>query len=91
MNEFFTGEFLATFAGAALATGIVTQFLKGLFSKLPTQALAYIVALVFLLTANLFTGNLTLQVGALTVLNAVLVATATSGTYDAAKRLVGKG
>lgn len=89
MNEFFTWELLATYAGAALATGILTQFLKGVFKMLPTQVLAYIVALLVLLAALFFTGALTVSSAALSLLNAVLVATATSGTVDLAKRLKG--
>ena len=89
MNEFFTWELLATYAGAALATGIITQFLKGIFSNLPTQALAYIVALLVLLAATFFTGGLSLSAAALAVLNAAVVATAANGTYDAVARLAG--
>ena len=89
MNEFFTWGLLATYAGAALATGIITQFLKGLFSKLPTQALAYFVALLVLLAATFFSDVLSASTVALAVLNAAIVATATSGTYDTVKRLTG--
>ena len=89
MNEFFTWGLLATYAGAALATGIITQFLKGIFSNLPTQALAYIVALLVLLAATFFTDGLSANTVFLAVVNATIVATATSGAYDTVKRLVG--
>ena len=40
MDEFFSWQMLATFAGATAATGILTQFLKNLIPKLPTQWLS---------------------------------------------------
>ena len=87
MNEFFTWELLASYAGASLATGIVTNFVKGAFKNLPTQILAYIIALVVLLAGNAYFGSLTLYSVVLSFLNAVIVATAASGSYDAYHRL----
>ena len=46
MDEFFSWQMLATFAGSTAATGILTQFLKNLIPKLPTQWLSYLLALV---------------------------------------------
>lgn len=59
-NEFISWEYLLTFAGCMACTGVVTQFVKGWVDKLvhiPTQALAYVVALVVLLAAQAFTGG----------------------------------
>lgn len=92
MNEFFSWEYLVTFAGCMAATGIVTQFLKSALDKLvhiPTQLLAYLVAFVVLLAAQGFTGQLTAGLAALDLLNAVLIATATSGAVDGVKRMGG--
>ena len=89
-SEFMSWEHIATFAGCMAATGMLTQFLKGALDKLlhiPTQLLAYLVALVVLLAAQGFTGQLNLSLAALDLLNAVLIATATSGTIDGVKRL----
>lgn len=91
-TEFMTWEYLATMAGCMAVTGLITQFVKGWIDKLvhiPTQAVAYVVALVVLLAAQFFTGQLTPSMAALDLLNAVLVAAATSGAYDGAKRLKG--
>ena len=93
MNEFFTWEFLGTFAGCALAAGIMTQLLKGAVDslvKLPTQLLAYILALVVLVAAQGFTGQLTLDSAVLCLPNAVLIALAASGGYDAVTRITGQ-
>lgn len=90
MSEFFTWEYLITFAGAMTATGILTQFIKGLLDKvvhIPTQLLAYIIALAVLLIGAGFGGTLTPSTAALSFLNAVLIATATSGTVDGLKRV----
>lgn len=85
MDQFFSWEMLATLAGAAAATGILTQFLKGLLPKLPTQWLSYIIALVILLVATAATGGIGADwtVWAIVPLNAVLVSFSANGAYDA--------
>lgn len=88
MDEFFTWEMLVTYAGATLATGLLVQFLKGVFAKLPTQIFSYIVALVVLVVANFFMGTLTIEVGALCLINAVLVSLASNGAYTAGAKIV---
>ena len=85
MNEFFTWTTLATYAGATLATSLITQLIKGLgfIDKIPTRITSYAIALVVLLAATFFTGGLTLEAGALCVINAVVVSLAANGAYDA--------
>lgn len=93
ITAFFDWQYLATFAGAAAATGIVTQFLKGpvdRFFKIPTQVLSYLVALVILILAQVFTGTISAPNAVLALFNALLVATAASGTISGVKRLSGK-
>lgn len=87
MNEFFTWEYIATFAGAMALTGLVTQFIKG-FIHIPTQLLAYLVAVAVLYLGLFFTGGLTWPAAVLTLFNGILIATATSGTIDGTKRLI---
>lgn len=86
MNEFFSWQTLATFAGCSTATAILTQFLKGVFQKLPTQWLSYFIAAVVLYAATYFTGALTGSSAAVIPLNAVLVALASNGAYSAVLR-----
>ena len=87
-NEFFTWAALLTYAGATLATSLVTQLIKGLgfIDKIPTRITSYAIALVVLLAATFFTGGLTLEAGALCVINAVVVSLAANGAYDAVVR-----
>ncbi len=85
MNEFFSWEVLATLAGASVAVGVFTQFLKDTI-KLPTQWLSYILAVIVLLAANLFTGHTDLSVLALIPLNAAIVSTSANGAYAAILR-----
>lgn len=86
MDEFFTWETLATFAGCSAATAIITQFLKNIFARLPTQWLSYIIAVVILYLATFFTGGMTGAAAAIIPLNAVLVSLASNGAYSAVIR-----
>ena len=89
MNEFLTWETLGTFAGCALATGVLTQFLKELFKKLPTQWLSYIIAVVLLFAATAATGGFAQPwtVWAMIPLNAVIVSLSSNGAFEAVKRV----
>ena len=84
-NEFFTWAVLLTYAGATLATSLVTQLIKGVgfIDKIPTRITSYAIALVVLLAATFFTGGLTLESGVLCVVNAVVVSLASNGAFDA--------
>jgi hypothetical protein len=90
MDEFFTWGFLATFADAATATAIFTQFIKNLFAKLPTQILSYGIAIIVLAAA---TGAAGVASGwgdwAIIPLNAVLVSLAANGAYSGITRIGG--
>ena len=91
MDTFFTWEYLATFAGCALATGILTEFLKKLLYKLPAQGISYVIALVILVVSQLATGTLnSWNVVALDAINAVVVSLTANGGYDALDTLFGK-
>ena len=85
MNDFFSWTMLATYSGAVLATGLITQFIKNFngISKLPTQLLSYLVAFVVLILATWFTDTLTVESAAMCILNAVVVAFASNGAYEA--------
>lgn len=85
MNEFFTWTMLATYAGATLATTLITQLIKGIgfIDRIPTRLTAYAVALVVLVVATIFAGEVTASSIGLCVVNAVVVALAANGGYDA--------
>ena len=85
MNDFFSWTMLATYSGAVLATGLITQFIKNFngISKLPTQLLSYLVAFVVLILATWFTDTLTVESAVMCILNAVVVAFASNGAYEA--------
>ena len=87
-QEFFTWTMLATYAGAVMATTLVTQLLKGVgfISKIPTQIFSYVVALAILLAATFFGGQWTWPDAALCLLNAVVVSLASNGAYEAMAR-----
>ncbi len=85
MNDFFTWGLLSSYSGAILAVTLITQFIKGVgfIDKIPTRFVSWIVAVIVLILAQLFTQQLTLSSGILTLLNAVVVSLAANGTYDA--------
>ena len=84
--EFFDWAMLATYAGALAATALLTQWLKGVFQNIPTQIVSYGIALVVLLAATFFTGALTVESGALCIINAAVVSLASNGAYEAVQR-----
>ncbi len=86
MNDFFTWATLGTYAGAVLAVALITELIKGIswLDKLPTRVVSYVVALVVLIAANAVAGTLTWAAVGLCVVNAVVVALAANGAFDAA-------
>lgn len=85
MEDFFTLEALATFAGITTVTSLIVQFTKGLvkkqFDDYVVRIYAFIVALVLnFIFAPAGSG---VQGVALTVLNSVLVTLTAMGAYEA--------
>ena len=92
-TEPFTWEYLATIAGATVATLLIVQLLKLPLDKvwkIPTRIVVYVISLIILLLATLFTGSLTVQSGVLTAVNAVIVALAAMGAYEVTFRKLEK-
>lgn len=90
-TEFFTLEMLATFAGATMAVGVITEMFKkiGFFLNVPNQLISYVVAVIVMVVGNLALGNLTWSSAFLVIFNAAVVSLASNGGHDlvaAAKR-----
>ena len=83
MQEFFTWAMLGTYAGAVLATTLITQLIKEWLKSVPTRIVSYVIALVVLLAAAAFNNALTLADGALCLFNAVIVSLAANGGFEA--------
>lgn len=85
MQEYFSWATLATYSGAILAVSLITQFIKDLgpISKIPTRVTAYVVAVLIMLAAMLFTDGFSWSGLGLTLINAVVVALAANGAHDA--------
>lgn len=83
---FLTWNVLASFAGAAAVTGLITQMLKNVkgLIKLPTQWLSYMIAVLVLGIATAAKGGFeqSWSVWALIPFNAVLISTASNGAYQ---------
>ncbi|MDL2258755.1 hypothetical protein LJC42_06345 [Eubacteriales bacterium OttesenSCG-928-K08] len=85
MNEFFSWAMLAGYAGATMATALITQLIKemGALKRFPTRALSYFVAVIVLVSATVFTGELSWANGVLCFVNAAIVSLAGNGAFDA--------
>ena len=84
-TEPFSWEQLATIAGATLATLLVVQLLKLPLDKvwkIPTRIIVYVIALVIMILATIFTTGITWEKGILAAVNAVIVALAAMGSYE---------
>ena len=84
-TEPFTWTYLATIAGATVATVLIVQLLKLPMDKvwkIPTRIIVFLIAAIVLLLATYFTQGLTWENALLTILNAVIVALAAMGAYE---------
>ena len=85
MNEYFSWATLGTYAGAVLATTLITQLLKELpgIAKIPTRIFSYVIAALILIGATIFTAGFSWTGIALACVNAVVISLAANGSYDA--------
>lgn len=90
--EFFTWNTLGSLAGAALAVGILTQLTKEIhcIKVIPTQVWSYLLALIVLILAEVFTVGVTVDGVVLTFFNAAVVSLSANGGYEAVNRIAGK-
>lgn len=88
MGEFFAWSTLATLTGAATATALLTQFVKGVLDKIPTQIVSYCIALSILAGATAATAaGAAWDVWAIVPLNAVVVSLSANGAFAAVGRV----
>lgn len=93
-TEPMTWQYIATIAGATAATLLIVQLLKlplDRLWKIPTRFWVYIIALALMIAAAAFTTGLDLQSILLTAVNAVIVALAAMGAYEATFNRNGNG
>lgn len=92
MEQFFTWATLGTYAGATMATAIITELTKLIpgIKRLHTRLVSYIVALIVLVVATVFGGDVSAASVSLCLVNAVVVALAANGGYDAIAKPVVK-
>ena len=87
--NFFDWNYLGSFTGALVAVTLLTEMIKALpvVKRIPTQLVSWVLALVVLVLAQLFTDTLDARNVVLGVLNAAMVSLAANGGYAAVKRL----
>lgn len=84
MNAFFTWEYLLSFAGCVLATGLLTQGVKQILPRIPSQVISYVIALAVMVVGQIVTGAMTgWDMIALDVINAMVISLSANGGYDA--------
>ena len=91
MNTFFTWEYLLSFAGCVLATGLITQGIKNVLPKIHAQIISYVIALVIMIVGQIATGAMTgWDQIALDLINAMVISLSANGGYDAVANTVQK-
>ena len=88
--EFFSWNALGEYTGAVLAVGILTQITKEIpgIKSIPTQLWSYVLALVTLLLAGVFTSGISAQSVVLALFNAAVVSLSANGGFSAVQRMM---
>ena len=86
LDNFFTWETLLTYGGCIAGTVLVTEWLKRVFAKVPTQIVSFIVAVLILFVGHLATGTMVWADAPLYLVNSIAVSLAANGGFDALKR-----
>ena len=91
IEQFLTWGDLATYGGAVMAVLIITEFTKDLpgIRRIPTRLWAYLVSLVLLVLAAVFTADkVRAEDVLLCLINGVLVAMAAVGSYHSVQEQI---
>ena len=92
MNDFLNWDILATYTGALTMVGFLTQLTKNIpfIKKIPTQIWSYILSLIIIFPATIFSSGLTLSSAVLIFFNSAIVSLASNGGFDALKKFIDK-
>lgn len=91
IEQFITWSDLITYGGAVMAVLIITEFTKDLpgIHRIPTRLWAYLVSLVLLVLAAVFTADkVRAEDVLLCLINGVLVAMAAVGSYHSVQEQI---
>lgn len=88
--SFFDWTTLGTLAGALAAVCLITELIKDLpgISRIPTQLVSWVLAVVVLVLSQVFTDALSTQGVVLCLLNGAMISLAANGGYAALKRIM---
>lgn len=89
MDNFLTWDVILTYSGCIAGTVLLTEWLKKIFQKIPTQLTSFIIAALVLIIGHLATATFTFQELPLYLINAVAVSLASNGGFDAIKNTFG--
>ena len=81
MENFLTWDILLSYSGCVAATILVTEWLKRVFAKVPTQIVSFIVSLLILIVGHLALGTFAWADSFLYLINAIGVALASNGGF----------
>jgi hypothetical protein len=84
-EQFLTWEMLGSYSGTLGMVLILTQLTKGLpgVNRIPTQLYSYLIAVVVMVFAAIFSGKIGIADFVLLFFNAAVVALSANGGYDA--------
>ena len=87
MDNFFTWEMLATFAGCMAGTMVMTEFTKKMTKTIPAQIISFVYAMVILVVGQLVAKTFTWNDILLDLVNAAMISLSANGGFDAVKGL----
>ena len=87
IDNFFTWEMLATFAGCMAGTMVMTEFTKKMIKTMPAQIISFVYAMVILVVGQLVAKTFTWNDILLDLVNAAMISLSANGGFDAVKGL----
>lgn len=84
LDNFVTWDFIASYMGTVIVTMLMVQFFKELpfIKSIPTKYFVFIIALINIVATSVVTKTFLISNLYLMIINAILVAFTSTGTYD---------
>lgn len=90
MENFLSWDILLTFSGCVAGTVFLTEWVKRLFIKMPTQLTSFLIATLILIVGHVATGTFAWIEIPLYLVNAAAVSLSANGGFDILNNTFGK-